>query len=517
MRRIPVKITYKVQEPYPEQLTLTQLIDISQPPEEFNLTEVCWWIGHIGIVPQQWSAELVDWFLPKLEYVSVGQLERGKQVAAGPFKYCRSSEWFLTLADADDKEISHPKYLKKKSETDCTYNTTAVCICSAHCLCKSAAEERRDLRVLCIYQVVFDRYSCNCQRIHQAEALEAEKVLGSIEAEKPDGSIEAADEKEFDRQEVDQTIEEAEDTELDQVLSQNFCICKNVFGDGNECYCGFKPAAKAKTASSDEGDGDQRHNDKRRKCSEGCDRKPQHRNMIRSGQYMPGLKWATMKPMSQLHVERIWQACVAPETITITDIDYILFGNSHNDRYFSSSHRMELLIAEPRKRKDDDDHKGQQADKAAEPDNDEEDGSKGNQREKAGHAHDGQQDRETPEPVRANDATVQQIHDRNENLQQPRAPGSPDDEFDADELPDVVNLDDIIQPGMDAEVLMYDLLAAGYGVRRRRPAGPEEHRNDDNNEQQQAANAAHDVIPANNDDGQQDEIPDYIPLVRPPT
>ncbi|KAL3693052.1 hypothetical protein R1sor_006703 [Riccia sorocarpa] len=76
------------------------------------------------------------------------------------------------------------------------------------------------------------------------------------------------------------------------------------------------------------------------------------KQMIRSGQYMPGLKWATMKPMSQLRVERIWQGCVAPETITITDIGYILFGSSHNDQYFSSSHRMELHIAEARKRKE---------------------------------------------------------------------------------------------------------------------------------------------------------------------
>ncbi|KAL3695330.1 hypothetical protein R1sor_009406 [Riccia sorocarpa] len=75
--------------------------------------------------------------------------------------------------------------------------------------------------------------------------------------------------------------------------------------------------------------------------------------MIRSGQYMPALRWATMKLMSQLRVETIWQACVAPETITVTDIDYILFGNSHNDRYFNSSYRMELLIAEARKHKDD--------------------------------------------------------------------------------------------------------------------------------------------------------------------
>ncbi|KAL3677472.1 hypothetical protein R1sor_027420 [Riccia sorocarpa] len=238
--------------------------------------------------------------------------------------------------------------------------------------------------------------------------------------------------------------------------------------------------------------------------------------MIRSGQYMPGLKWATMKPMSQLRVERIWQACVAPETITVTDTDYILFGQSHNDRYFSSSHRMELLIAEARKRKDDDDGKDQERGKAPKVDEDDEDGSKANEREQTAADTDGHEEREIPEAVLGNNATVQQIHDRNENLQQPRAPGSPDDEFDADELPDVVDLDDIIEPGMDAEVLMYDLLAAGYGVRRRRPAGPEQ-RNDHNNDQQEAANAARNVIPANNNGVHQDEIPDCIPLVRPPS
>ncbi|KAL3690301.1 hypothetical protein R1sor_016610 [Riccia sorocarpa] len=95
--------------------------------------------------------------------------------------------------------------------------------------------------------------------------------------------------------------------------------------------------------------------------------------MIRSGQYMPGLKWATMKPMSQLCVEKIWQACVAPEIIIVTDIDYILFGNSQNDRYFSSSHRMELLIAEVRKRKDDDVYKVNEADKVVDADDDQED------------------------------------------------------------------------------------------------------------------------------------------------
>ncbi|KAL3685736.1 hypothetical protein R1sor_003758 [Riccia sorocarpa] len=118
MRRIPVKTTYKVQEPYPEQLTLTQLIDISQPPKEFKLTEVCWWIGRIGIVPQQWLVELVDWFLPKLEYVTVRRLERGKQdiVYASQqrkkeetWEYIVFVKWYLT-----DTRVIASKFIKQK-------------------------------------------------------------------------------------------------------------------------------------------------------------------------------------------------------------------------------------------------------------------------------------------------------------------------------------------------------------------------------------------------------------------
>ncbi|KAL3700932.1 hypothetical protein R1sor_018954 [Riccia sorocarpa] len=136
-----------------------------------------------------------------------------------------------------------------------------------------------------------------------------------------------------------------------------------------------------------------------------------------------------MKPMSQLRVERIWQACVAPETITMTDTDYILFGNSHNDWYFSSSHRMEQLIAEARKRKDDDDYKGNETDEPA----------------------DGDHNQEEDNPP--SKLAVQHIDDENANLQQSSAPGSPEDEeSDPDELPNVVNLDDIMQLGMDPEV-----------------------------------------------------------------
>ncbi|KAL3677517.1 hypothetical protein R1sor_027465 [Riccia sorocarpa] len=551
MHRIPVKTTYKVQEPYPEQLTLTQLIDISEPPKEFKLTEVCWWIGPIGIIliPQQWSAELLDWFLPKLEYVCVRRLGRGKQVAAGPFKYCRSSEWFITLADADNKEISHPKYLKKESETECTYSSTAVCIWSPHCLCKLAAEERRDLGVHCICQVVFDRYSCNCQQLHQAEAVEVEILDGSIEADKVDASIEGAYEK-------DETKKEAEKKELDEVTVIKDTIVKDasaaravkipkaatpkrktepkefnisltlgiagvdapgeIFdklktyleekatmtimaferGDAHlllhiqsmftirttstrklkediRAAVGWKDTAslgnslcvrslKEKGLHTTTGligyclkDEREPHfrlytkNITEKQMEEGrrvhfiygaseyknkvqltpanvllCALQYRRyrtkspisvsfrncfKQMVRSGQYMPGLKWATMKPMSQLHVERIWQGCVAPETITITDVDYILFGSSHNDRYFSSSHRMELLIAEARKRKEQEDHKPDDPVQVMDGNDDRQDGPEETDDEKV--AGDAEEDRDPFEVPRGNETPATESAD----------------------------------------------------------------------------------------------------------
>ncbi|KAL3700931.1 hypothetical protein R1sor_018953 [Riccia sorocarpa] len=111
MRRIPVKTTYKVQEPFPEQLTLAELIDVSEPPEEFKLTEVCWWIRRIGIVPQQWSDELLDWFLAKVEYVCVRRLERGKQLVA---------ETFLMMAATASAASTRRPNLKEQAQMKAT-------------------------------------------------------------------------------------------------------------------------------------------------------------------------------------------------------------------------------------------------------------------------------------------------------------------------------------------------------------------------------------------------------------
>ncbi|KAL3692047.1 hypothetical protein R1sor_005698 [Riccia sorocarpa] len=60
------------------------------------------------------------------------------------------------------------------------------------------------------------------------------------------------------------------------------------------------------------------------------------------------LRWACMKPMSPYRVEKIWQACTAPESVNNTDVDHILYGRSDNDKYWNSMNPMELMLADAR-------------------------------------------------------------------------------------------------------------------------------------------------------------------------
>ncbi|KAL3681962.1 hypothetical protein R1sor_024918 [Riccia sorocarpa] len=98
-----------------------------------------------------------------------------------------------------------------------------------------------------------------------------------------------------------------------------------------------------------------------------------------------------------------------------------------------SSHQMELLIAEARKRKDDEDLPPKQENHPPHAD----DLADTEQYDK--------EDDDPPEAVPSSEPAAHLIDDDNPNLQQPRAPGSPEDEeFDADELHDVMNLHDIV-------------------------------------------------------------------------
>ncbi|KAL3687947.1 hypothetical protein R1sor_014256 [Riccia sorocarpa] len=44
----------------------------------------------------------------------------------------------------------------------------------------------------------------------------------------------------------------------------------------------------------------------------------------------------------------LWMSCVAPQTVTIDDVDQIFFSYVGPDRYFTSTHRTELMLMDAR-------------------------------------------------------------------------------------------------------------------------------------------------------------------------
>ncbi|KAL2611725.1 hypothetical protein R1flu_023417 [Riccia fluitans] len=50
--------------------------------------------------------------------------------------------------------------------------------------------------------------------------------------------------------------------------------------------------------------------------------------------------------------EKLWTACVAPELITIADIDTIFFGEAESERYSTSMKPGDFMIVDARKNRD---------------------------------------------------------------------------------------------------------------------------------------------------------------------
>ncbi|KAL3687070.1 hypothetical protein R1sor_013379 [Riccia sorocarpa] len=73
------------------------------------------------------------------------------------------------------------------------------------------------------------------------------------------------------------------------------------------------------------------------------------REMISCGQYIPALKWISMPTQSPdliKRAEKLWTSCIAPETITIKDIDEIFFGYRRPEQYARFTHPTEMMLAD---------------------------------------------------------------------------------------------------------------------------------------------------------------------------
>ncbi|KAL3678337.1 hypothetical protein R1sor_021293 [Riccia sorocarpa] len=78
------------------------------------------------------------------------------------------------------------------------------------------------------------------------------------------------------------------------------------------------------------------------------------REMVKSGQYIPHLRWLFNQKVSRSLAEALWRAAIAPNSVTQADIAFIFFGQITPDRYFEHAPPAEdmnrpLAMASPKR------------------------------------------------------------------------------------------------------------------------------------------------------------------------
>ncbi|KAL3699975.1 hypothetical protein R1sor_017997 [Riccia sorocarpa] len=225
------KTKYFLTPPWPQQKSLNELKCLSVGPKYFQEVEVSREKGQAGFVPNKWTRERSEYYLLGIEYVTVDCLDGGQIKQAGPFRVRAVQDYFVLLEDSSGKILSHPKWLKIAEDEE-TYKSTATKVWSEYCLCEKAGTLRAGIVEDCLCKEIFHRYCAVCtrsgsnchKRIEQFEREEAERITSQ------------------------------ENTLLDSALSQNVCLCKEVFGDGTECYCGFAVRSTSKPEETGSGE-----------------------------------------------------------------------------------------------------------------------------------------------------------------------------------------------------------------------------------------------------------------------
>ncbi|KAL3681029.1 hypothetical protein R1sor_023985 [Riccia sorocarpa] len=98
MRLTPVKTTYKIEQPFPDSITLTELCMIGETPRDFRVADICEHVGLVGVTPQIWATDAVDWYLPGAQ-TSIGDLKKsskGSKTNPSTRSYRRTSVYALT-------------------------------------------------------------------------------------------------------------------------------------------------------------------------------------------------------------------------------------------------------------------------------------------------------------------------------------------------------------------------------------------------------------------------------------
>ncbi|KAL3677731.1 hypothetical protein R1sor_020687 [Riccia sorocarpa] len=242
------KTRYHLEQPLPEDLTLGELQAFKGGPKSFSIEKVSEHIGKAGVIPIQWTEERIDWYLARIEYIRVRKLLKGKEVIDGPFRFLEGNTAFAVLEDSEGERFQHPKFLKRIHDGKLVFSSTAVWIWCSRCLCEYR-DGSKDLPVTCFCAEIFQLPFCfRCgagSSIHQDNQIDARET------------------------------EEQENSEsLEDVLSEDVCLCKELFQSSNACFCGFCQRTKDEgrsTEGTEAADDSHREREGKREADGGAD------------------------------------------------------------------------------------------------------------------------------------------------------------------------------------------------------------------------------------------------------
>ncbi|KAL3700532.1 hypothetical protein R1sor_018554 [Riccia sorocarpa] len=134
------RATYYLRPPWPEQVSLNQLVCIKSLPIAVQQNGIQSEKGGAGSSAADWGSALHDYY-KIADYSIIERLERGLVVACGPFRVVESTENFVILEDQQKNRFSHPKWLERQIKGKPAYRSTAKSLWTDQCACEQSAVE----------------------------------------------------------------------------------------------------------------------------------------------------------------------------------------------------------------------------------------------------------------------------------------------------------------------------------------------------------------------------------------
>ncbi|KAL3701301.1 hypothetical protein R1sor_019323 [Riccia sorocarpa] len=154
------KVRYELDGVFPKFLTLGELAALNTGPKSFSTTKVSEHLGRVGVIPAKWTEQHLDWYLAKVEFVTVRKLFKGRETIDGPFKYIQGDSKLVILEDCEGLQFQHPKFLKKTEDGKKLYRSTTAWFWVSRCFCEDRSENTLDLPVTCFCGELFGLSFC---------------------------------------------------------------------------------------------------------------------------------------------------------------------------------------------------------------------------------------------------------------------------------------------------------------------------------------------------------------------